>query len=1004
MKIKKIILFSLLLSTVPTAHATAMTNLAELFPFAAQSHSNAGKIEMDKGSNINGVYVNNKIGYLNFAKLDKHEGKCNTFDCKLNGNFTSVQRDKITFNDFPNFEFSFKNPSESSSLTKKDQKCIGEIKVSDNGNSFKDLQVEDGCELRLTTDKSDIYINTLKVKSGGKIHMPKADYWIKEVDIEGGGLIVSGSANFYVSGSDNVDIKNAGEISNVHIHAPNADIKVEKTNFTGSLFTNKVLKIRDNSTVKGNIKAKEVEVGSDEDDDDDDRKDVSTLVLSSSDYIFNRMEIKKQSIIESLSSVTIFINKELELEENSRLGNKDYPVTVFVYDNDDDAVELKKNAKLYGFVYTNGELELEDDAGIYGAVNVKKLEMKKNSFINADEDYMPVNGVHHYRLDYSTSTEKLTAYACANSSCNFYYQDMVKKLHIKDGINNNNIANFKSFYKISAAESYTPKSKDKCVQFSIHNPSTDPLPSATPGLRCWKDGASLGDCRLCQEEELPAVELAGFVFGDITITDQHLKGISPGATLTIDEIVSQGILTNTKTGAVLTKNMAVTLPLTVSYDKAESVTLKAKETLSNQLTIYREVKIAFVPKQLRWKTTAECIDEAGFNYDKYASKCDVLGKAGESVELSLQAYGAGDNLVNDYKVTLSNIEIRQLNANSEELKGFKQNEFNFSQQGQNKFGTSSAIDTVALVQAYISEHCASYALKEGSCLKKTLGDTAIMGRTVPASLLVKEIENGKVADGFVYAAQPDDVAFSTIPSFTIQGLDTNKKPLPSYTGEFAGGLLGSSEIKLDSKLSDSALTLRYSEPNNDGSHKLELVSTSLKFLKDKPFGETSLDLPLDLTIIAHDQTQGLTGKTNLGSNDDKLRYGFLVLKDTELAVDQSGEMQSELHYYSDNTATTAVDKDKGYNLKSLSLTLGIKSAATTSENPTVELAAKKLDVSAFSKIWRGDVTIEGDSSDFVWLKPYSKVTSQLVNPKGQLTISDRKRGNDKVFNRREVVR
>lgn len=781
-------------------------------------------------------------------------------------------------------------------------------------------------------------------------------------------------------------------------HYSKGDFKLgENLTWYGDLVTNKELKYQGSTNLHGTIHAKSLDLQGN-----------AKLHLTPSEYWYQEIELQNSGeIMLTGSQLTRFhIKDELELEGNSKINAAGNPLLIFVYgDKKDDEgdVDLEGSAEIHGHLYAQGEVEMQGNTRIYGAVNTFDLEIEGSSAIIYREFLGGDSLLDHYQLHFNTNNDNVTAYACGDNTCNLsnLYAGEVKKLHIH--ANKSNFHNFDKFY---GSSSITKKwNTSQCTIFTIQNADNNknganPWPASTPALQCFLDGTRVANCEVCPKPE--SVNSYGYVYGSATIPSIPSSRTNE---FTVKQGGGNGLATAEDNPIAINNGSKLTLPLDVTFNKAEKVDLVLADADEREYP----VSVTFVPKQLAWvNSSTQCVGENGeFNYKSHHKSCAVLGKAGENTTLAIKAYGKDDKLIEDYQVETDDlIAINELDDKKQKTDvGLVLNSIKLE---NGKEEITYLISQVALIQAVIKEHCAPYAIdSQGECGLTTKGDSQILGRTVPASLSILEKGDGEIAGRVVYAAQPDVVKFEILPSFSIQGLDTKDNPLPSYTGEFSVGLFSNSKFKFGAelaKLSESTLKLEHFELES-GIHQLELDATSLKFLKDNPFGETSLALPLYLTIGDHDQTTGVTGETNLGSNDDKLRYGFLVLKNTELAVDKPGEMPSELHYYTKDASTTAVDKNNNYDLESLNLILGIKSTVASVDYnvPTVELAAKNLDVSAFSKAWRGEVTIEGDSDEFVWLKPYSKATGRLVYPKGQLVISDRKRGHDRVFNRREAV-
>lgn len=1112
MKIKILSLTVLLLPIFSVVHAqTASTNISDLFPFAVQSHSSQGEVDMQGSARIEGT----NGGKLDFKNKDNLNGKCDGRDCSISNNiapdFDLQWQDNWAFNDawqpkrlpLPSFiEYS----ASGEDLVCDWNKNQG---VTIKSDVYKSINVVNNCKIS-SANINNIVKEKISVNGSGTLYLAPGHYWMDSLELGGSGSIQplrDGDINLHIKnklslessqalggpkspvnityyGNDDVDFKTsvigrlnthahlkmsgnarldslvqaksielqdsakltmlpgsywfdkfdisggaeilqpqAGDI-NLHIKN-NVTIKISKlgasdrrvniSNYNenvdlgnsltlhGDLNTRDELDLQGSSKLYGAVRAKSLDL-----------QGSAELYLTPGEYWYEEVQLQGSTKIHLTGDklTHLHIKDELETDGSAKINESDKPLLIFLYGNkknDEGDVDLDGSSEIHGYLYVQGEVELQGTAKIYGAVNVVDLEMQGSSVIY----YKALSfseQLNHYRLKYDSAAKNMTAYACADNDCNFYYQGLVKKLHIKDGINNNNIADFKSFSKISATESYTPKNKDQCVQFSILNSSTNPEPSATPALRCWKDGVPLVDCKLCDQEELPAVDLAGFVFGDITITEQHLEGITQGAILTLDSINGNGSLTSNQ--QLLTTGSPVSLPLVVSYNQAESISLKIK-AIKNNVEQFVKLNLVFVPKSLAWiNPSTACVNQNNqFLYTEHNSKCQVLGRAGEKVTLTLQALGENKRAIENYQMQKDGwITVAELNdeAKLSNDPAAIVSLLNFT----NEQKIEHKVKTISLIQANVKAHCAAYAVKNGdNCVLMTQGDTAILGRTVPAYLQVTGIA-GDITDNVVYAAQPESIKFVTTPSFTVLGFDTNNNSLPSYSSEFAGGLVVNSKLTLETPLGINLVNpdiyISKTETNT-GTPLISFNHEDLIFIKNKPFSETPLTFPLELTIDRHELNNGASGKTTLASAEDKLRYGFLSIDKLELPVNTPGDMSVHLNYYGSSTDSIRQDIKSNAGIATLSSIFSLTpySGVTTAKPTGLEFNEKIMEgklvrlikVPAHSSEWRGIVEMKADK----WLKTYE---NGLVNPSAELNIINdaRKRGNDRVFNRREVMR
>ena len=1019
MKIKYFTVALLLAPIFSEAHAqTKNVSITELFPYAAQSHSKEGELEMDWDSQIIGT----RKGELDFNKHDDLNGKCDKGTCRISGKVLAPYS-LPTFNHSP-FTLPIFN-KKNSSVEKECTSWNGQnVKLTDD--KYKKIIAGGDCKVSIASSGDVTITENLTVNGSAVLTLQPGNYWVDSLDFSGGAKIMvapAGEVNFYVKDNINIAISSLGsDESKVNVyHYDDDDITLSGSlAWHGDVQTKGDIKIGGSSKLYGSVQAESIVMSGS-----------AELYLTAGTYWLEELELTGSAKLIPVgnSLTTLYVREEVDLEGGGvQLGEDGQPLLLFVYgdddgDGDDDGeVDMDSSSRLYGHVYIQGDLDMASSTKIYGAVNVVDLDMESSSLIDYRELKVPnITKIDHYELHFNSCSEELMVKACADNLCSSLYQEKAK-LHVK--ANGSNLLNFNNFI---GTESKSIKNNKLNYPFTMVVQSDgkggNMDPEAENPLVCYVDGA-----RSCTVNKPDGnAEDSSFTLsvdttyaadkGPIQFSGNCLASNATVETeLSFDSSASgfAGPVTISWSGHTETLNAGqkklLTLPVsgaTLSYPRADLLTLSARQMLATGGYAGKAVtdQVAFVPAYWQVQQAVDCGADNGFRYADHADSCSVLGAAGKQVNFSVAALDVnGSKLPLDWLKSqqglTQHVEVKLDNGADETQTGT----FGINSQGstlsQHQFGSK----IVGRLGIRIPDWTAQYIPSNDSPLV-TKKHNGFVGRTVPASLSVKPIA-GDIKDNVVYAAQPQPIEFVTTPVFILKGLDINGNELPSYSGEFAGGLIGNSEIKLDAKLSDSALTLRHSEPNpnKDGSHKLELVSTSLTFLKDQPFSETSLALPLELTINEHDQTKGLTGETNLGSNDDKLRYGFLVLKDTELLVGQPGAMESKLHYYGKDLNTVEQDTTTSYQLDSstLGLELDINSSSSTML-PTLSLNTNSIKVDAANDKWLGEVSLKGQSN-FNWLKPYSKATNELVNPKGQLTISDRKRGNDKVFNRREVVR
>ncbi|GAA3530586.1 DUF6701 domain-containing protein [Zobellella aerophila] len=512
-----------------------------------------------------------------------------------------------------------------------------------------------------------------------------------------------------------------------------------------------------------------------------------------------------------------------------------------------------------------------------------------------------------------------------------------------------------------------------------------------------------------EQPTLDVVEQIGYVNGEdgnaakITIassgaaTEQEFQLSYGGGELSYKRVGDSGPYTPLANNGDY--RLPLNTPLYIKYNRPTALPLTLIPKAEGQAP--QSVELAFVPYRVEVQPAGQCppVGDA-FIYADH-SGCPVLARAGEStsVPLTFLAYGVDGS--NDQQ----GAELPGYNFNLPEEVTISEPSAGSGSTPLDAFDDEIGFTQVTLVKAVVADHCASYADNCGNRLTK--GSSANIGRTVPASLRVKESVSGDLEQNVVYAAQPDPIGFARLPGFVVEGLDTNGNSLPSYSGEFAGGLKANSEFWLDSILSSSPMKLAYSEPES-GQHLIELDPDGLILKKELPFAETSLAQPLQLTIGGHDHTQGVDDETTLADEQDRLRYGFLTLEDTELPINTDGHIRGQL-YYLDKGNNPVPETENHFSFAShIKNGAAITATATKPEGAAspslaVDNDGNGLDgiiVTGYQRAAEFEVELEVDQ----WLQPHDGDT--LVSPSARLNITEerRKHANDRTFNRREVVR
>ncbi len=634
--------------------------------------------------------------------------------------------------------------------------------------------------------------------------------------------------------------------------------------------------------------------------------------------------------------------------------------------------------------------------------------------------------VHHYELHFNSCSAQITAYACSDASCSQLYQPKAK-LHVK--ANGSNLVNFNSI--VNGRESAELNQNKLAYPFTMVVQSDgnggNMDPDAANPLVCYVDGVKT--CTV--SKPVGSTDNGPFTLSiDTGYADGHApiqfsgNCLASNATVDVDFGFDSsasgfdGPVTVSWNGGSETLNAGnqktLTLPVSgasLSYPRADLLNFSASQILGGATTGEEATdQAAFVPVSWEVQNAVDCGGDNGFVYGDHAGSCVVLGPTGNTVEFSLAALDANGN-----KLPLNWLKKQDglkefIGASLESSNGVQDAKFDPNDNGGNLSLHQLDAEIVGRLGITFAKWTAQYIPGDDSQLS-TDGHSAFIGRIVPASLQVREVIAGDIKDDVVYAAQPETIAFDSekVSGFVIEGLDTDDKPLSSYSGEFAGGLKANSKIQLDSNLSDANLTLTYAELESEpGQHLLALNPTSLTFIKNKPFAETGLNLPLELTIAEHDQTSGVNGETTLADADDKLRFGYLVLEDTELPVNTDGYIEGKLYYFDKFKSSTPVTENHFSFADHIAGDADITATATEPSAATVPglvvdkdgLGTDGIGVTGYGQAATFDVALEVDE----WLKPHDG--SGLVQPTAELEFTEdpRKHANDRVFNRREVTR
>ncbi|MHA6963742.1 DUF7305 domain-containing protein [Zobellella denitrificans] len=737
------------------------------------------------------------------------------------------------------------------------------------------------------------------------------------------------------------------------------------------------------------------------------------LVLNEGVYWFGSFSMNNNAELVTNGPVTIFVKERFgitgDAEVNPEASSRSLLMVSY---NENGYSAINNNVVFNGFVYSAaGVVHLTGDAEVRGRVNVYSLTMNNNTVIAGDDavEKNDVSGsIHHYELHFNSCNALLTAKACGDASCSVLY-DKKATIHVQNQDRPpRNIANFNNFVGL-AQQSIAKTAQSLNYRFTLgyqangNGGNLSPKPASS--LVCYVDGQ-----RTCTVNgKSSSGSGGGFSFAADTAYAGGEALVSMGSNACSATAGQAELTLNFSTASQRSHPLAIrwsggaaalqpgqpkslTLPtngVTLSYPEAELIILTVKETETGNT---RQEQVAFVPKAWRVNDPKQCLDARGrFIYGEHAQSCEPLAKVGDPAPFRVSALDIkGD------EIPLSNWLLGKIQDNSLVEFSVKNGDITYSYSQGLKAGEQDAQpDIVGVASVRVKAWTASY-IPQGDTLLETFADENTIGRTVPALLRITEAEAGDIDGNLIYAGQSEPIRFDTAPAFLVEALDTKDRPLPSYGGEFAGGLQAHSGISLDDKLPDATWQLDFSEPE-PGVHRIRLVAEALKFEKGTPFAETALNLPLTLTIAGHDGASGLESTTELGQAEDRLRYGFLMLADAEVKVGESGRMATRLNFF-DADHHIVEDKGTGYSL----------SGGRTGYSPaflpalTLELDPTTISVAPYDKEQRGiKVVIEELPS---WLQPYRD--GELAAPEARLDIVKelRRRANDSTFNRREVIR
>lgn len=1013
----------------------------QAFPLAAQGHASNSKLTMNGESKIIGTQVYTKKGthkvgegHLNFANeaINGADGGYCYADSNAKRETCSVT--KMAGPDY----------------------YLGAFNPPDFAYKTFDL-----VEASITKSPKEVF-------NGGSYEFEGGEYYLSKLDVNNNAQVTvtpgSGDVTLYVQGKVTINgnsiVGSPEQNINIVSYGANALDLNNGSTLYGGITTNGSVEINGTSKVRlyGSLRAKKVDF------------DVATLELGAGNHWLDSLDINNKAKFELTDSgfTVLHIKDSLQINggvtfnapakvKDAAGQDKDKLKSLLMLSYSTKEVLIDNDTKVYGYIYANGPLTMNNAAEIHGAVNVKDINMNGKALINYNKlFYEESESVYNYRLDFDSTAETLQTSACKdNSACenkSNYYDGLITKLNISDKLQDEkSLVNYDAFTQTSAIANIS-LDEGQCVQFMIAGSNTpndktgaNPWPTATPPLQCFMDGVKISDCYVCDNP----VPLYGYVYGDAIIPQLSKLAKNP---FTITEYdgpagLKTSITEDNSTSTPLTVGSTFeTLPLTVTHNEPSDITLTIEAADQRRYV----VELAFVPKYFKWVNkatvaatnpttldlTAECIDgDNGFVYTTKNATCSVVGKVGDDVDLILQIYGQEANngemqIINDYAASLGKIvKVQELDAQTNPNTTMQDlfNHFNFLTAGGAGHNLNYTSEKVSLIQASIETHCAPYGMKRnGECPRPTKGDTAIVGRTVPERLVASEALPGAIQDDVAYRGKP--IEFIVTPEFEVAAckkgqLTPEACDLPSYRGEFAQGLTEHSTLVPSQELRELGLTesdlkvalkeITESDQPFTGRHAVTLaLSDHLVAEKRVPVPETQLEGELTLNVAAHDRLTSVESSTPFVKEGTKLRFGYLAMEDLELPFSSKGHMTGKLFYYDEGKLPQLADDSH------FSFAQDIKNQGVTEELSVIAPAGANLAESqledrgiffseysanasdGFAKQQRDfNVTLPGSAK---WLKTYEPEQG-LVAPNARLTIGDRKRGHDRVFNRREAL-
>ncbi|MBR9830218.1 MAG: hypothetical protein GYB41_16545, partial [Oceanospirillales bacterium] len=740
----------LFLAALMLSLPTLANDIASLFPYVAQSHSNNGKIDMGWSTEINGT--RNKSGVLDFRKKDDLNGYCDGKVCRITDDIAPVYS-LPAFNHHPFDLPGFKTSSSNNNAT-----CSGSGSITYSRSEYKSVSASGSCDIHLANNGDVMIHGDMSASGSADLYLEAGNYWMDSFSLSGSSKLIittPGEVNLYVR--DGVNLTGGSPLGSVDlpvnlIHYGDDDIVLTGSlTWYGDLSSIADLEITGSSKLYGAVQARSLKLGGS-----------SRLYQTAGDYWFEDVELGGSSrLIPASNGLTrLYVRDELELEGSAELGLDGQSLLVLVYgdqddDGDDGEVDLEGSSALYGHLYIQGDLGMGGSTRIYGAVNVVDLEMEGSSAIHYRElEVLGPDKVHHYELHFNSCSADLTVKACGDATCSseaLYKENAT--VHVKNQRKpSKNIYKFKDFQR-QASRNISSEAQKLNYYFELgyqSNGNGNLSPKPDNDLVCYVDGEKTcvvngrrggGDSGKLQLSIDTAyaggksvMRLIGTCLpenGEAEVLlhfDSNNSGSKEAMTLSWgDNMITLSPY----------DSKALRLPVNgtfLSYPVADVLTVSIQQALPEGGYDKRITdSVAFVPKSWQIQKSVKCGSYDGFNYERDAGNCTVLAHVGDELYFGVSALD-----VNDQRLPLAWLSEKKMdNSIKAAIKnsGFKGSNGNFAFNADNGTISQHSLKSniVGLLEVAVAPWVAGY-IPEGDSKLTTEGDIQNIGRTVPAVL------------------------------------------------------------------------------------------------------------------------------------------------------------------------------------------------------------------------------------------------------------------------------